>query len=371
MTRARLAARCIRGLEPVLAGEILRDELGVITRQGHREVRFDASRPGGWCEPRTADDVFLLAAEMPDPGPAKAGVAGLAELAAGMDAAALLRTRHAYSGDSARSPAASGRSRGPGTPGVEVSASFLGRRNFNRYDVEDAVGRALARVLGVGYHSRRSGTAPPPGCLGWRVVLDGEHAALMVRLGDRPAHRRAYKRATVPGTLHPPLAAAMALLADLRPEHRVVDPCCGAGTLLIEAARVQPHARYQGFDLAPAALRAARANADSHPAITIEAGDAGALPLPARSVDRVLANPPWGEQVRAYGRLAVRPARWWAELARVLADDGQAVVLIPDTADLAAAIGHGLRPAMVQQVSLFGAQPFIVRLVPARSLRRR
>src|SRR5690606_31518530 len=77
------------------------------------------------------------------------------------------------------------------------------------------------------------------------------------------------------------------------------------------------------------------------------------------------------EQVRAYGRLAVRPARWWAELARVLADDGQAVVLIPDTADLAAAIGHGLRPAMVQQVSLFGAQPYIVRLVPARSLRRR
>src|SRR5690606_9670379 len=244
MTRARLAARCIRGLEPVLASEILRDELGVITRQGHREVRFDALRPGGRFEPRTADDVFLLAAEMPDPGPAKAGVAGLAELAAGLAGAALLRTRRAYrsSGGSARAPAGSGWSEGAGVPGVEVSASFLGRRNFNRYDVEDAVGRALARVLGVAYHSRRSGAAPPPGCLGWRVVLDGERAALMVRLGDRPAHRRAYKRATVPGTLHPPLAAAMALLAELRPEHRVVDPCCGAGTLLIEAARVQPQA---------------------------------------------------------------------------------------------------------------------------------
>ncbi len=335
-----------------MAAEILRLGLGTITRLGHREVHFRACRPEGESKAvglRTADDVFLLAAQCEDTGTAKGSAAALARLADLADLGLLTRLRREHGG--------------PGTvTGVEVSASFLGRRNFNRYDVEDAVGHTLARRLGVGYHSRRAGTAPPPAHSGWRVTLDGVRATLMLRIAGRPLHRRDYKRCTIPGTLHPPLAAAMAQMADIRPGHTVLDPCCGAGTLLIEAARQQPRARFCGFDLAAEALRAAETNAAGLP-VTVDRADAGRLPLPDHSVDRALCNPPWGGQVAAGGLLAVSSLPWWAELRRVLAPGAVAVVLLPDAGDLSIGIGQRLVPVHLQRVRISGAQSFLIRLV--------
>ncbi|SEG82363.1 23S rRNA G2445 N2-methylase RlmL [Thermomonospora echinospora] len=357
MTAARLVARCVHGLEPAVAVEVL--GLGAVTRLGHREVHFRMHRSGSRAVAlRTADDVFLLAARRPDIGTAKEGLAALADLAATADTGRLLRLREEHGG--------------PGRlTGVEVSASFLGRRNFNRYDAEDAIGQVLARRLGTGYHSRRTGVAPPPTHSGWRLTLDGTHATLMLRIAARPLHRRTYKQHSIPGTLHPPVAAAMARMADVRPGHTVLDPCCGAGTLLIEAGLHQPQARLHGFDLSPEALRAAGQNASGLP-VTLERADAARLPLPDGSVDRVLCNPPWGGQVAARGLLAGSPSRWWTELRRVLAPGGLAVVLLPDADDIATAIRRHLVPQHVQRVRLSGAQPFIAQFTaPAERGRSR
>jgi 23S rRNA G2445 N2-methylase RlmL len=346
VTAARLVARCVRGLEPALSTEILRTNAS-IDSVTHREVTYQPRVSNG-IQLRTADDVFLLAQRRGDIGARKGDLAALVEMAHAVDLAALVRERGARGGP-------------PRLGGVEISASFLGRRNYNRYDIEDALGPVLAERAGVAYHSRRHGAAPPPGFSGWRLTLDGTHATLLLRVGPRPAHRRAYKSESVPGTLHPPVAAAMAQLADLRPGQQVLDPCCGAGTLLIEAHHAAPGTALLGFDLDPAAGRAAKRNAGSVP-VRIERGDAGALPVPDRSIDRVLCNPPWGDQVRALGRLAARPERWWRELARVLADDGRAMVLLPDAHGLTHALTHGLAPTDVRQLSLFGSRPLMVRL---------
>lgn len=345
-----LVARCLRGLEAVVAAEVLGSGLAV-TELRHREVHFRTSRSVPAL--RTADDVFLLAARRPDIGSTRQALRELTELAdpTGIDDLLSLRRRSATT-------------TAPDITGIDVSASFLGRRNFTRYDAEDVVGQALARHLRVPYHSRRAGTAPPAGCWSWRLTLDGTRAMLMLRLDDRPLHRRAYKQRTIPGTLHPPLAAAMARLADIRPGHVVIDPCCGAGTLLIEAALAQPAARFHGFDLSVDAVDAARANAGEL-RVTIRCCDAGGLPLADDSVDRVLCNPPWGTQVQARGLLADAPSRWWTELRRVLAPDGTAVLLLPDADDLATAVRHHFTPVHVERLRLFGAQPFLVRLVRA------
>jgi 23S rRNA G2445 N2-methylase RlmL len=79
-------------------------------------------------------------------------------------------------------------------------------------------------------------------------------------MADRPLHRRAYKRATVAGTLHPPLAAAMVRLAGVRPEHTLLDPCCGAGTLLAEARLAGAGARLVAIGCDQMALAAATLN---------------------------------------------------------------------------------------------------------------
>jgi tRNA (guanine6-N2)-methyltransferase len=352
--RTRLVARCVRGPESAVAAEVLESGLGSVTGLGHREVHFRlrSSRPEPIPALRTADDLFLSAARRPDIGTTKHDLHALAELAAMTDTDLLMRLRRALT-------------QAPGeVPGIDVSASFLGRRTFNRYDAEDVVGTALAERLGVPYHSRRTGAAPPPGYWGWRLTLDGAHAALMMRVGDRPLHRRAYKQRMIKGTLHPPLAAAMAVQAGIRPGHTVLDPCCGAGTLLIETALARPGARVYGFDLSPDAVAAARANAAAVP-VRVDHGDAGRLPLPDASVDRVLCNPPWGAQVQPRGLLADSPSRWWTELRRVLAPDGMAVLLLPTSETLTDAIRHGLAPVHVQSVRISGAQSFIIGLRPA------
>ncbi|MFC6085640.1 TRM11 family SAM-dependent methyltransferase [Sphaerisporangium aureirubrum] len=375
MTAARLVARCVRGLETVVAAEILQSDGVTVTRLGHREVHFRAGA-SGWRAASTADDVFLLAGACPDIGPGREGLGALAELAAAVDALGVVRLRERYTG-------------GGALTGVEVSASFLGRRRFNRYDVEDAVGPVLARRLGVGYHSRRSGAVPAATGGGWRLAMDGVRASLMLRVGERPLHRRAYKGITLPGSLHPPVAAAMARLAGVQAGDTVLDPCCGAGTLLIEAYLQQPGSHLYGFDLSPAAVRAARRNAAGAPAadtdrlligdgspppvgwpgggvrsavpISVEQADAGRLPVPGGVADRVLCNPPWGAQVGAGGTLAGDPSAWWRELRRVLAPGGTAVLLLPGGGDIATGIGHGFVPEHVQRIRLSGAQPYIVR----------
>ncbi|GAB2685596.1 methyltransferase domain-containing protein [Nocardia thraciensis] len=359
----RLVARCIRGVETVVAAEILRLGVGPVVEMGHREVHFRPRHPApAVLRLRTADDVLLQAVSGPDIGSARNSVAALDDLCAMVDATALLEWRRRCGG------------RADLGGGVDVSASFLGGRNFTRYDAEDAVGRALARRWGVGYRSRRDGV-PPTEYSGWRLTLDGARARLLLRVADRPLHRRTYKRRSVPGTLHPPLAAAMAQLAEIRSGDKVLDPCCGAGTLLIEAAGLRPDASFRGLDRDAAAVRAARINAAAAVAarrgdvevppgdIDVRRGDAGDLPIARGDIDRILCNPPWGGQVAPRGLLVDEPPLLWSELCRVLVPGGTAVLLIPDSALLATAIAAGFVPAHVQRVRVSGQQAHIVRLV--------
>ncbi|MCI2417574.1 methyltransferase domain-containing protein [Saccharopolyspora sp. K220] len=332
-----------------MSTEILLSESASITSIAHREVIFQTWEGARGARPRTADDVFLLAGRRDDIGPHKRDLASLTELVHTLDLDSLQHERRIRGGPH-------------DFAGIEISASYLGRRTYNRYDIEDTIGPALANRLRVPYHSRRGGTAPPPGYCGWRLTLDGTNATLLLRLGEFPAHRREYKTATIPGTLHPPVAAAMALLADLHPGQTVLDPCCGAGTLLIEAHHAVPGMTLIGFDLASRPRRAAKINSIGTAPLRIERADAAALPVADRSIDRVLCNPPWGSQVRAGGFLASDPEQWWCELARVLADDGRAVVLVPDARSLSYALDNGLIPTHVQQLSLFGRHPLMTRL---------
>ncbi|MFV2109746.1 methyltransferase domain-containing protein [Micromonospora sp. LOL_015] len=346
----RLLARTLRGLEDVAAREIAQRGLGRVTHSRHREVWFTADHADArLLDLRTIDDLFLLAAVIDGVGHTRANLVRFTEAARASDLGELLRQR-----DHLRA--------GSATTGVDVAASFLGKRNYNRFDIEDAIGAEAARATGLPYHSRRGGDAPPDGTLSFRVTVEGARAALALRVGERPLHRRSYKLASTPGTLHPPLAAAMALLADVRPTDSVLDPCCGTGTILIEAAELAPRARLIGMDHDPRALAAATANAAQMATVaTWSCGDAGRLPVVTGQIDRVVSNPPWDRQVPARGALSNRPNRLYREIRRVLSADGRGVLLLHEVEQQVAAVkSAGLRVRHVHPLSLFGAHPSIV-----------
>ncbi|WP_433160510.1 methyltransferase domain-containing protein [Kribbella sp. CA-247076] len=278
--RPMVLVRTVTGLERLAAAELGAARHRVIDVSQRQLVVEPTSATIVTDPPRLADDLFVLQAVVPDPGRTRSAL---------VDAVAVVR----------------GELR-PVVGDFAVSASFRGRRNYNRFDIEDLVGDVLAGLTGCAYHSRRDGSRPPEHRVDWRVVLDGTTMWVGMRPYDVPLHRREWRRRTVVGSLHPPVAAAMARLAEIEPGHRVLDPFCGAGTLVLEAEAIAPAARYLGVDRSPAAIGAARANTRSEGRIRWRIDNARHLMARA---DRILTNPPWDVRV-AIGELTPYVDQW-------------------------------------------------------------
>jgi 23S rRNA G2445 N2-methylase RlmL len=348
-----LIVRCVRGLEPLVADEARRTLGAIVVGARHREVSLRGAWPTTRAEPllHTADDVFLRAGRVTGVGRTRADLARLTRTVARVDWAGVARR--------------AGRPAGP----FDVVGSALGRRNFSRFDIEDAVGAAVRGQTGWLQLRRDADQAVAAGAsaLTIRVSLEGDEASLGVRLADRPLHRRAWRHRDVPGSLHPPVAAALALAAGIRAGDRVLDPCCGAGTVAVEAALVEPRAQVVAGDLDPAAAGAARDNAAAAGVadrVAVVTADAGRPPVRPGTVDRVVANLPWGKVVRAAGTLRAGPLGFVSTLGSLLAPGGRAALLVnPGDADrIAAAAGDGV-PSVVDSTALAVAGTWVTLVV--------
>jgi SAM-dependent methyltransferase len=91
-----------------------------------------------------------------------------------------------------------------------------------------------------------------------------------------------------------PIAARLVALAGLKPGGRVLDAGCGAGAVLIRAARaVSPGGQVTGIDVAPRMLARAAREAEREGlrgCVTLGQGDAGSPPFEAASFDAILAS---------------------------------------------------------------------------------
>jgi len=81
-----------------------------------------------------------------------------------------------------------------------------------------------------------------------QVALLKDTATLTLDTSGDGLHRRGYRDVSAPAPLRETLAAAMVLLSHWQPEFIFADPCCGSGTIPIEAAMI-------GRNIAPGTLR--------------------------------------------------------------------------------------------------------------------
>jgi tRNA (guanine6-N2)-methyltransferase len=220
-----------------------------------------------------------------------------------------------------------------------VIAQMSGKHGFRRQEVRDAV------VAGI--QSRQKQTR------GWKLVADDAHlevwtpivgdwALIAVRLSDRRMRHRTYKKEHTPASLRPTLAAAMVYLSQPRSGDRFCDPMCGAGTILAERLQAGPYQAVVGGDIDPVAVRATRSNLRSitrvlavsawqlddlrHGCIVHE-WDAQALALASGSLDAVVSNLPFGEQIGSHQDNLALYDRFFGQLVRVLGRGGRAVLL--------------------------------------------
>jgi len=332
--RCRLIASTVHGLERLAAAELAGRGHSVVSVR-KRLILLASPHALSLDRPRTVDDLLVHVAETTDPGPTKADLARLRSWLHTVDLAAYR-----------------------GGPVLSVSASIAGRRTYNRHDVEAVVGSVLAERLGARFASRDGGAKPPEGAVEWRVVLSADGLLLGLRGSRAPLHRRAWKVASIPGTLHPPVAAAMARLAGIEAGMTVLDPCCGAGTILREARELATDADIIGSDLDPGALEASARNTRHLAGIALARHDAARLRFPDRTVDRIVTNPAWGRQVTTRRPFPALLAEW----RRVIAAHGKLVCLVPP--ELLPRFDDGWTVTATHPLSLSGRHPLLVEAGP-------
>lgn len=123
---------------------------------------------------------------------------------------------------------------------------------------------------------------------GWEILL---------RTTPQPLSKRAYRVVDMPGALNATVAFAMTALSPQNGTSTVVNLCSGSSTILIEHGMVNLADRLIAVEISRDNIATGRRNAEAsgqHARIQHLAADAGKIPLPTRSVDRLYADLPFG-----------------------------------------------------------------------------
>lgn len=217
-----------------------------------------------------------------------------------------------------------------------TKASSVKSRLFSPSDIQSVMKKAMVDRLSGIYHVNRfpeTGASFP-----FRVFLKKDIVTVGIDTTGESLHKRGYRKASVRAPIAEILAAALLKLTPWKPGQTLVDPFCGSGTFLIEAAlmsagiapgmhrgftaadwtqliapgvwndayeearesvRTDVAADLQGYDIDAAAIDAARENARL-------AGVADLVHFQVRPVAElssrrrngiILTNPPYGQRL--------------------------------------------------------------------------
>ena len=133
-----------------------------------------------------------------------------------------------------------------------------------------------------------------------------------------------------PISLHPRYARALINLTGVRRGGTVLDPFCGTGGIVIEAAEMGMKAIASDFD--PEMVAGTRENMDFyHLALhDFEVLDIGAIPERFHEIDAVVCDPPYGRSTKTGGEKIDRIySRALEAFPKVLTENGKAGVVLP------------------------------------------
>jgi tRNA (guanine6-N2)-methyltransferase len=234
-----------------------------------------------------------------------------------------------------------------GRPTYRLVTQMEGRHGYRRADAAEQLARGLAGKFPASWRPAEENASVEV----W-LTIDGPTAVCGLRLSDRTMRHRTYKLEHRPASLRPTVAAAMVRLAGIPPGQTVLDPMCGAGTLLAEYLAGGGRGKTAwGGDLDFASVRGAAVNLRRLGPALLACWDARQLPLPPASADRILCNPPFGKQLAVGEDLGEFYRAVVAEADRVLRPGGRAVFVVAVAGALARAC-KGVGWALARQVGV-------------------
>ncbi|XP_007943234.1 THUMP domain-containing protein 2 [Orycteropus afer afer] len=172
---------------------------------------------------------------------------------------------------------------------------------------------------------------------GWKADLRNPNLEIFIHLNDIysvvgipilrvPLASRTYIRTA---GLRSTIAWAMASLAEIKAGTFVLDPMCGLGTILLEAAKEWPGVYYVGADVSDSQLLGAHDNlqaAGLNDKIELLKVSVVELPLPSESIDIIISDIPFGKKFK----LGKDIKSILQEMERVLHVGGTIVLLLSE-----------------------------------------
>ena len=239
----RLLVHVVPGLEDMAADEIAgaapgAELAGVWKHFDERTSLLEyraAGEPSRWLALGTVEDVFALAVRARSLHTDRSGLHELA--AAPLTSKHLDRAMRAYTacrGDTPRT--------------FRVVARKSGTHAYRRLDAQRAVEGALRTRL-----PKLRLVADDADAEFWLSVI-GREALVGLRLSTGRMRGHAHPFQSLPASLKPTVARAMVRLSLPRATDVVLDPLCGAGTLLIERALAAEYSALYGSDRDPSAV---------------------------------------------------------------------------------------------------------------------
>ena len=211
-----------------------------------------------------------------------------------------------------------------------IAAAGAGSAVFARLRQEIAAATAL-QATDAAAHLHIAVRRAPDAQSGWQALI---------RAAAMPLSARRWRVCDMPGALNANIAAAMVSLTHGGTTERMLNLCCGSGTLMIERLGMGRAAAVTGVDISADALQCADANlraAGHRSSVTLLRADCGALPLRSASVSAITADLPYGmlsggNNISALYRAAL------TESARVAAPNASLVLITTRHRDLLAAL---------------------------------
>ncbi|XP_076850685.1 U6 snRNA (guanine-N(2))-methyltransferase THUMPD2 isoform X2 [Brachyhypopomus gauderio] len=176
-------------------------------------------------------------------------------------------------------------------PTFRVSCRCSGAvtRCYNSQNLSRIIGVAITRELGWKADLREP-------TLEVNVYLSDDHSVIGIPIIRRPLASRSYMKHT---GLRSTVAWAMTSLCPVKEASVILDPMCGVGTILLEAAQECPDCVFIGMDTEEGQLQKAAENVDAagqKGRILLVQSSCMAIPLPTASVDVVLCDVPFGRK---------------------------------------------------------------------------
>ncbi|MEA3403712.1 MAG: THUMP domain-containing protein, partial [Armatimonadota bacterium] len=334
-------ASLIAGLEFIVADELgERMPQATVLGASRGKVFFAApGDPSAGLDLLTIENLFAYVEQLQGISAGEDGLEVIRRRVAGLDLGSALATYHRLHGRAGR-------------PTFRITAKRSGTHEYTSMDV--------AAAAGAGVQER----------YGWdvdledydydvRVYLTDDVALVGLRLSPEPLHRRGRIEHGA-ASLNPTVAQAMCRLANPQPGELFMDPMCGAGTILLERARIGGAALLVGGDLfaEPLAKAAENLQADGVGATLLQ-WDARHLPLRSGCVSRAVCNLPWGRRIGSHRVNRHLYPGFVRELARVLRPSGRAVLLTQEKRLITRLVDRNRRLRFGEQhtLSLSGMHP--------------